>query len=509
MSETSPSLQQRADGQAQESAQYANQAVRLELPDANFLECLRAARKVVLAALADWKDFDIIVKTTESTGEVETPVSALVTMLLAITVRKVMKACERKLYPDDPDRQRLLLKHFTRFNHLFSDATDLSGQNKESDRTLDHAKSLTKYMKGAKILADETFQEEFVRQDIDLNVVGGEQGRITMDAEVLDWDLPSKMSEIVARRFVDLMNAMRRQTEKNMANWEKWEDRIEPAKEGDLDGIIKVYDNVTIPRDVLAKLDPRAGVNTPEDTRREIERLEQTFGFLRESHRKEIEEGLHKGTILVVRNELGSIGAFYNVLNDPDAVRQHMHKDLYFDPNSDYELAVDLKTFEHRPHPETGADRSLEWINQELAHKAFVAAKEGELVWSVDMAVARAEEADQTVRRNAQVSTACKLENYYRSGRQGKKYVMMQIAEIVGVGDERKQHIGSDRSIMLPYPVRNIRSFHMNETIGAARVAKVREVMMRDGLRIIVDWYYLVNPIERADQYRERTRRKS
>jgi hypothetical protein len=116
--------------------------------------------------------------------------------------------------------------------------------------------------------------------------------------------------------------------------------------------------------------------------------------------------------------------------------------------------------------------------------------------------------AGQTVRRNAQVSTACKLENYYRSEQQGKKYVIMQIAEIVGVGDERKQPIKSDRSIMLPYPVRNIRSFHMNETIGAARVAKVREVMKRDGLRLIVDWYYLVNPIERAAQYRERTRRQ-
>ncbi len=506
MSEEAPT--QAADGQEKPNADR-KQIVRLELSDAEFLECLNEARRDVMGKLAEggWSDVDIMHRSSQKTGEVEVPLSVTVVMLLAITARKVMKVCEAKLLPRDAERRRRFLLPFTRFGDLFADAQALKTLD-EKQRTLANAKSLRPYVQGAKIIADDMSEDEFITRVVDLNVVGGDLGSLAKDVGVLEIELPSKISSEVARKFVDLMSAMRRQTEKSMANWEQWEHRIEPASEKDIDDIVKVYDNVTISRDVLAKLDPRPGVNNPEDTRLEIERLEQTFGFLRPSNRDEIEEGLHKGTIVVVRNEMGGVGAFYNVINEEEAVREHMRKDLYFDPHFEYELAVDLKTFEHRPHPETGADRSLEWINQELAHKAFVAAKEGELVWSVDMAVARAEEAGQTVRRNAQVSTACKLENYYRSEQQGKKYVIMQIAEIVGVGDERKQPIKSDRSIMLPYPVRNIRSFHMNETIGAARVAKVREVMKRDGLRLIVDWYYLVNPIERAAQYRERTRRQ-
>ncbi len=198
---------------------YLNKQVRLEIDDGELLQCLKDARTKVMNALEVVKsapgfetigDLEISTQTLALAGQEETPVTLLATLILAQTARSVMKVCDSKLPLTDSVRKELMLSRFPGFGVLLDDAKMI--QLEQGSTT--NAGRIAQYVGAAKMIEDDAPMNSFTHAGTDPNVCGDEEGRALLEVNILDRDLASKVAEMIARRFIEIMNASNKQADK-------------------------------------------------------------------------------------------------------------------------------------------------------------------------------------------------------------------------------------------------------------------------------------------------------
>lgn len=312
---------------------------------------------------------------------------------------------------------------------------------------------------------------------------------------------------------------------RSMREWRQWSDRIQTATMEDVPDIHSLYEGVMIDTERLIRLDPRFG--TPEqfmDVVQFVRGHGAMFKALKsEGSDDEVIEGITKGHIAIVReepqadaspNEKPPLLGFYNVLAEPDAVREHMRGELHFSSNSQFANTSDLPRFS-RFEEATGEMRTIAYSHEEGALHAFRLAKEGKLAWSVDHAVRM--NGPEKIQRYAQLGTALKIAEYATLRDQlGKTHALMKIATVIGVdataaATERgieyslpsqewnekgvtTWNVDPSGILTLHRPISNVGSKVLNERLGADEVMTVTEEFERDGIKVRILWRYLLQP---------------
>ncbi len=491
------------DALIEQQLSYADRRIDLQWSDAELLATLQHARLHVEAFLRktsegtefsydDIRGRNVLVPVSSQYHAMEVGLQLQAVLMIAEMAKKMLEECLRKFSDKDSERDTLMLSGFSTLSDFDQDIAGLlAGRNHATDvprlRSFIHA--------AARIEAEANTPQFIEKAPADLDQLNIPNGSTSMEmVEVLAGDLAEKMARLLAERFIVLME--KKEIAKDMIGWEKWISRIEQAAPCDAVGICEVYRDVTIQSKQLEALHPAR--HAPAEQAEAVNLLEDIGGFLRLCKPEIVRDCIRYGDVSVVRDdkEEGRIAAFYSTLHESEIVKRYM-REFGFDPDhSGYQTKEDLPvTFT----AEDGRTRTIHWVpsRMDMALETFKAAQEGALVYSVDMAVRRMEELPETVRRNAQLATACKLNNYHRAGKEGKKYVIMEVFEIVAIGNASDP---DDKLIPLPDPPLNVKSYRLNQTIGAREICTMEEIIIRRGIKMRVVWHVLVNPIERAER---------
>lgn len=426
-------------------------------------------------------------------GEIIVGLSPEAIIVIEETTKYMVAACLAKMTPTNENRNQLVLSYFLGDDDFL--------RNERSDHVLTALQNhFSAFIPATKCIEDEGLTADLLQEDLSENMIllDGNDKQTIIELPILDYKLPEYVAKAIAERFVAIMQ--NRQTVQAMKGWPSWLQRIEDAVPEDVEKIASVYNDVMIPSKDLAHLDIRC--HTKKEVDIASDTIENLGGFLRPCCRDQIAEDIKNGSVLVVRKESGNLAAFYSIITNPETVAMHITDDLGFDASLGYISILDLPKTAQSSSKNNGEPRKIHWTDEASALIAFQAAKKGKLAYSVDMAVARRQELGESVRRNAQLATACKIANYERVADAGYEYVLMHIFEILAVG---KDSDSLEALTSLSPPVRNIRSFHLNETIGAREICTVDEVLIRDGTKIVVRWHYLLNSLDKAMRFRDRS----
>lgn len=308
---------------------------------------------------------------------------------------------------------------------------------------------------------------------------------------------PEEQTHFIARQVADRLRQLLSEggvrTVRDMMLWSQWMPEIQKAKPEDEQGILGLCKSVHIKKSQLKKM------ISPNATLRKaaIQALQKRPGFLYRPRLQEIREAQRKGNIFIIREPYDkSIAAFYSVLTDTGTVQRHLVEELGFDAICGYGSAKDLPGTQPRSKTlQTGERviRTIKWMNEHFALQTFQKARAGKLACGIDIAVSPNTDPSKKVLRGAEVATALKIAAYKKLQEDGIEDLMLKLFEIFAVN-----------GIPLDYPVWNLPSLRLNETLGARRMAQVEERWRRkDGLTLTVNWHYLVNPISDALQWAE------
>ncbi len=344
----------------------------------------------------------------------------------------------------------------------------------------------------------------------------------------INCDADSASNEIISgvqNRLLRIFNTPPVHIVRSMKEWRNWSHLIGTATEADVPDIHALYGNVLMPKERLLKLDPRYASQTEfRSVADDVRNHGAMFKALKQNGSDdEVLEGLNAGRIAILREEPqddqpekpGELLGFYNVISDPEIVRNHMKAELHFSRNQKYESTAELPRFMNVEEP-TGEKKTISYSDEAGALRVFNAATNGTLSWSVDHAVRM--NGPEKLQRYAMVGTALKIQNYQHQERNaGKSIVLMKIATVVGADSsgaaaelgiqpvdlsEWKQHGGScpwnvDQSgmVILPRAIVNVGSTMLNGRLGAHEVFTVTEEFERDGVKVRILWRYLAQPL--------------
>lgn len=368
-------------------------------------------------------------------------------------------------------------------------------------------------------------QESIARDIMEANAPTSDvvQGSLHINGEAL------KASDLiisgVQSRLLKIFNTPPVHIVRSMREWRNWEPHIRTATKADVLDIHSLYSNVLMPRERLVKLDPRYATRSEfKSVADDVRNHGAMFKALRhDDSDDEVLEGLHAGRIAIIREEPqgdqpdkpGELLGFYNVVSDPEVVRNHMKGELHFSLKQKYDSTAELPRFSHLQES-TGEVKTISYSDEAGALRVFKAAVNGTLVWSVDHAVRM--NGPEKLQRYAMVGTALKVANYQHMQSEGKSIVLMKIATVVGAdasgaaselevqpvdlvewqanGGECPwnvdQHSGM---VILPRAIVNVGSTMLNGRLGAHEVFTVTEEFERDGVRVRILWRYLAQPL--------------